>query len=158
VEDYLLAHPWLLAALAVFGWFFVLSLIARLGGWSELADRYAFEANFDGPRRGLQSLSLERIKLMPMSYNNVVTVGADVRGLYLAMFVLFRPFHPPVLIPWADIAAEERKALLLTRIDLRARGEPDVKITIAQGLAEWLAQNSAGAFRLPSPAIDAAAA
>lgn len=43
-----------------------------------------------------------------VSYRNVLKVSAEQTGLYLAVFGLFRPGHPPLLLPYYDIKSVER--------------------------------------------------
>jgi hypothetical protein len=42
-------------------------------------------------------------------YNNCLTVGASQEGLYLAVELPFRLFHPALLIPWREIEVETGK-------------------------------------------------
>ncbi len=44
-----------------------------------------------------------------MYYNNVLTIGVNREGLYLAAMFLFRFMHPPLLIPWSEIKARKSK-------------------------------------------------
>lgn len=152
MEDYLLANPWLIVLLGVMGWSILLSLIARLSGWSALAEHYEATDTHDGPKRRFQSIAMERVKLVPSNYGGIVEFGADPHGLHLSLFILFRPSHPPLVIPWSDLAVETRQVLMWTQVVLTAARAPGVKIIIQSAAAEWIAAQSGGLF-----AFDAAA-
>lgn len=142
--------PWIFPAFFVFVWLFALSAIARFGGWSLLAEHYATDADAYGPKRPFQSLMLRR-GVLPTNLNSVVTVGAEYGGLRLSMFVLFRPSHPPLLIPWNEIAATDAKTLgVFPAVALRAQRAPEIELVLAPALAQWLAENSGGQFVLPA--------
>ena len=51
-------------------------------------------------------------------YNNVLTLGASQRGLYLASMFLFRFMHPPLLVPWSEIKVRRSKGWVLRVRDL----------------------------------------
>jgi hypothetical protein len=48
------------------------------------------------------------------SYSNVLTVSIEPEGLRLAVMVLFRVGHPPVLIPWGELLNVRKSASLWT--------------------------------------------
>ena len=50
-------------------------------------------------------------------YNNILTVGYSETGLYLAVFFLFRVFHPPLLIPWSAIEKRTRSTYWFVKCD-----------------------------------------
>jgi len=150
MEDYLLANPWLIVVIGVMGWSVVLSLIARLSGWSLLAEYYEAADAYDGPRRRFQSISMERLKFVPSNYGGVVEFGADARGLHISLFILFRPFHPPLVIPWSDLKVETRQVLMWTQAVLIAARAPEVKIMVPGPTAQWIAMQSGGVFAFES--------
>ncbi|GAB5537317.1 MAG: hypothetical protein Rubg2KO_35660 [Rubricoccaceae bacterium] len=88
-----------LLVLAVFPlfWSGVCVLISKMG-WSRLAAAYQTDAEATGETfravSGMVGVS---------SYRNVLTVSLEPEGLRLAVMVLFRPGHPPLLIPWGDL-------------------------------------------------------
>ena len=148
MEGVLSAYPYLIPALFLVFWFIVLAVIARVSGWSALAESYPAHENFDGPTRRFTSISLERVKGMPANYNGVVNVGADARGLHLRMLMFFRPYHPDLTFPWSEIAAAPRKFLLAEGVELSFARTPGVRIRMPRQLAQWAAENSAGGHSL----------
>lgn len=139
--------PYLLPIAVVSVWWMAMFVLSRVSGWSALAEAYATDEDFEGAKTQLQSLSLTRFGL-PANYNNVVTIGADAAALRLSVFVLFRPFHPPLKIPFADISVKARKILVFETAELRAARAPQVGIGMARNRAEWIAAASSGALRL----------
>lgn len=150
MEELIRESPWLIPILAVMGWSVVLSMIARVSGWSELAEHYAALDSYEGPKRQFQTISMERWKVFPSNYGGVVEFGADARGLHLSLFVLFRPFHPPLVIPWADIISQKREVLLWKQTALVAARAPGVTIVIQDSAAAWIAAQSGGLFNVPA--------
>ena len=99
VDAWLRANPWIIPVFVLaWGWF-VVNGIARLSGWSRLAEQYRATQPFQGERWRFQSIQMRYLS----HYNNCVTFGADLQGLYIAMFFVVRAGHPPLLIPWQDL-------------------------------------------------------
>ena len=97
----------------VAAWLLATALVARLGGWRELAERYEAPYGFEPERRlRFQSLVLRRVSWFPARYRGSVTVGLGTAGLALAPIAVFRFRHPPLLIPWTAIARCEDGSLL----------------------------------------------
>jgi hypothetical protein len=46
------------------------------------------------------------MKVGLIEYGHCINVRVDERGLYISPTLMFRPFHPPVRIPWRAIHAE----------------------------------------------------
>jgi hypothetical protein len=128
-------------------WCAVLSIIARVGGWSALADSYRADSTHDGPRKRFQSIAIERLRAIPVAVNNVAEVGVEGSHLRLAMFGPFRPFHPPLKIPFADISVHDRNGSLGRRVALSAARQPAIRIVIAYSLAEWISERSGGLLK-----------
>lgn len=149
MDQLLQSYPYLIPLFAIAVWWIVMSMIARISGWSLLAEHYEATDGYEGPKKFGQSALMERIKGMPARYNGVLVFGADVRGLRLSVLFLFRPFHPALAIPWSDIETDSRKAFLGERVEIRARRAPNVKIVISPSLAKRLAEASGGLFRAP---------
>ncbi len=105
-------------------------------GWNRLAHNYRLR----GRRRGngqrwtflnarmgrRKSDTLFEVPLPLCPFRNCVNIGANENGLYISLFAIFRPFHPPLLIPWEHISAKEADSLFLKWIEFRFRDSPDV--------------------------------
>ena len=88
-------------------WSGIVYMISRLGGWSDLAKRYATQEPFSGTTFQMQSVTIGILG----NYRSVVTIGASDDGLYLNPLVFYRPGHPPLLIPWDDIEPRQARGL-----------------------------------------------
>ena len=89
-------------------WSLVMMIAARVGGWHTLANRYRREETAfrirDGKTEQYRWASLTLgPRLFRMNYGNCVTVTLGDDGLGLQVMPLFRPMHPPLLIPWTSI-------------------------------------------------------
>jgi len=113
-------------------WVFVSVLISRVSGWSTLAEVYSFNGTFEGKRWRFVSA---RMRWM-MGYNNALTVGSDTKGLYLAMFVLLRPGHRALFIPWRDISTRTVPGPFMTYTEFRFTRVPSLFIRLPQRIAE----------------------
>lgn len=92
------------------GWgAFVLYLIALLGGWRRLSERYPARLEPVGKKLKGQSA---RIGLS--NYGRVLTIVISPAGFYLVPWGPFRFAHPPLLIPWRDIYNVTFKKFLWT--------------------------------------------
>jgi hypothetical protein len=79
-------------------WSGTLGLIS-IAGWRYLARNYREMR----PPLGDRLPGARTVRVNLANYNGVVTGRAGRDGLYLSVMFLFRPFHPPVLIPWGDM-------------------------------------------------------
>ncbi|HEX4614076.1 MAG TPA: hypothetical protein VH092_38190 [Urbifossiella sp.] len=91
-----------IAAGIVLWWCFLLWVIGGLGGWRRLARHYPLREPFSGRLHRFQ-----RLQLGWSNYGGCVTIGTNADGLYLATILPFRPGHPAMFIPWAEVAAAE---------------------------------------------------
>lgn len=129
-------------------WLVISLVISRMGGWSALAKRYRLEDSFDGERMRFRSGQMR----YAMSYNNCLTIGADRRGLYLAVFFFFRLGHPPLFIPWSEIAVTEKQRYFMHAMEFSFSRVPGVYLRLSSGTAEKvLAKNSTREGSAPAP-------
>ena len=77
-----------------------------------------------------------------VNYGNILTVGANARGLYLAVFLLFRMAHPPLFIPWTDISVRLHKGRLTTYVELGFRRAPGVPFRVSERLGRLIAASA----------------
>lgn len=112
-------------ALAVFWGCAVLWLMAKLSGWRALATIYAEKQRPDGPAYRFQSGFVG-----PVSYGSCLSIRTSSAGLYLSVFSLLRPAHPPLFIPWFDLTYLREKRTFFLRLVEFSVGTP-VIATIA---------------------------
>jgi hypothetical protein len=132
-----------LAALAGFTAFFslILFVLATVGGWGRLAQRYRTDRLFQGTIWKYQFGFMGGVR-----YNGALTVGSGMEGFYLAVLPLLRPFHPPLLIPWSDVSVGQRKqALWMQLVELRLGAGPLASLWVSAALAQQIA-SAPGAY------------
>jgi hypothetical protein len=120
-------------------WSFVCVLLSHIGGWASLAEHYRCQEPFLGSCWRMQRGEFRWF----IAYNNCLMVGADPRGLFLGVFVLFRLGHPPLFIPWRDISVSRRKFVWIKRVRFVLGHDVQIPFTISDRLAQKL-QDAAG--------------
>ena len=122
--------PGLFALFFIAMWFAVCYLIAALGGWRLLAEQYRLAEPFVGKKWYFRSASFRRF----VSYGNALTVGANERGLYLAVLAPFRLGHPPLLIPWQRVQKARRGVFNVLSTPLLLGGPSSVRVCLSTRL------------------------
>lgn len=120
-------------------WLLVSFLLALIGGWLELGRTYKALLKFDGQIFRLQHAYMRFLT----SYRAAVSVGASPKGLYLAVFFLFRFCHPPLFIPWQDISVRQSKFLWIRLYEFEFRQAPSVRLRLREKLGKKI-QAAAG--------------
>lgn len=144
VEPNALSWIWIL-------WLAGCFLFSKVTGWSELGVRYRFRGRFRGRRFPMQSV---RMRWM-MNYSNCVTLGANESGLYVAMLVLFRPFHPTLLIPWAELTVStETDPFGLQFVVFQPKGAPNITLAVSARVAGELCAQAPGKRTKTAPPPD----
>lgn len=98
--------PFVIALFVLLFILWPLSLIAvsYWSGWASLAQRFSLDGRFDGPTWQFRS---GRMRYWTR-YSNILTIGADAKGFYLAITIsIFSAGHPPLLIPWREILVSD---------------------------------------------------
>lgn len=128
------SFSWLLPSIAagfplVFGgiWCLILRILSSASGWGRLAARFQHPGKFDGTCHHFQSARMKGV-----NFNSALVIGANREGLYLAPMILFRAFHPPLLVPWAEVGAEPVKTLWFSGYRLTFRPFPDIKLDLGR--------------------------
>jgi hypothetical protein len=124
----------LFIALFVAWWIVVMNVIAAASGWRQLAGSYRARALFSGKKFYACGARLR----VGMGNNNVFTVGADPEGMYVSVFALFRPGHPPLFIPWEDVSTEVKRIWWINGVTLRFTRCPSIPFWISRRLADKL--------------------
>ena len=136
--------PWVAnLALGVVGASLVLGLLHRFfSGWGELAAAYRATSSFQGTPVAWRRLELgfSRVLFYPSR------VAANRSGLYITAFPLFRPFNPPLFIPWGDLTFQEVRSHTSLPVRVRFRRAPSAYLVITERLASSIALAAGGAF------------
>ncbi len=104
-------------------WIAVMSLIARMGNWTKLADKYAYDGTFTPPKWH----NFVSGRFGNARYNGCLCVGISSSGLHIkpAGWLMMGPFHKAFRIPWSSIKSiEERKEWANTHIIFHLSDEP----------------------------------
>lgn len=115
-------------------WLLVSAIISFVGGWTALAKRFRFTGEFEGARWKGQSGQMRLIT----SYHNCLTLGCSREGLYLAVMPLFRFRHPPLLIPWDEIAVSRRRLLFMPYVRFQLGRGLDIPLWVREKVGEKL--------------------
>ena len=110
----------------------VFKYFARASGWAHLAERYQCHALFEGTRYRFESIHWSGMNLFGMNYGGIVTFGTNSNGLYICLFFIFRPFHPPLLIPWSDIRRRQYKKFLRNAYELTFPSMPKITMQVSK--------------------------
>ena len=136
VDAWLRANPWVIPLFVVaWGWL-VTAGIARLSGWSRLAELYRATQPFEGEKWRFQSIRMRYLS----HYNNCLTFGADAQGLYIAMLFLLRAGHPPLLIPWSELEIRPKDYFLMGGYELSFPRVPGITVWVRRDLGEKIAR------------------
>jgi hypothetical protein len=110
----------------------VMYWIALVGGWRLLAKRFRLQGTFASEKWTGQSAAMRWLT----RYNNVLTIGADSAGLYVAPFVLFRAWHPALFVPWSEITdVRETQFLFIKFVKMRLGRVEEIPFRIRATLA-----------------------
>lgn len=99
---------------------FIIFFISK-AGWSDLAAKYQSETPFRGRRIGTISAGINLAR-----YNNALVLFVSDKGMYIKSVLLFRPFHPAILIPWKEVMEVKEKKILFTNYFELFIGNPKV--------------------------------
>jgi hypothetical protein len=136
------AQPYVFLVFMVAFWMLVSYVIGAISGWNALSKRFACpKGAFHG-----ETWSFRRARMRFLTrYGNCLTFGADESGLYMSILPFFRVGHPPLLIPWAEVAvAPGDTGLLFKQRTLRLGRQEAIPLRISASLAASL-QQAAGA-------------
>jgi len=117
----------------------IMAVMGKISGWGRLAERYTAAGVVPGNLHRFRSA-----RVGWAGYNNCLTFGGDMRGLYIAMFPLFRPGHPPLYIPWHDLEVYAGDLWVVSYLEFRFPQVPGVRLRVSRSLGDSLIQQAAG--------------
>jgi hypothetical protein len=120
-------------------WLLVSASLSYVGGWYSLARVHRALVPFNGAKWGMQSGKMRWLA----NYNNVLTLGVNQEGLYLATMGFFRFMHPPLLVPWSEVRVRRSKGWFFEYVTFTMGHELAVPLRIRGNLAGKL-QSAAG--------------
>jgi hypothetical protein len=96
---------WPFFPIAFVGIWLGVMFVISLSGWHWFAIRYPAQTRPSGTAYTSPST---RFWFFLAGYRNVVRVILTQEGIYFYVLFLFRPFHPPFLVPWESVARVEK--------------------------------------------------
>jgi hypothetical protein len=117
-------------------WLLLNLIVSRLTGFARMAAHYQNAGTFAGKVWRFQTITTR----WGMGYKGCSNVGADSRGLYISFGFLFRLGHPPLFVPWGDIAITEKQISKSRMLELRFRKTEDLPVRIFAELGASLAE------------------
>ncbi|HWB33552.1 MAG TPA: hypothetical protein VG714_10280 [Acidobacteriaceae bacterium] len=144
MQQFASQHP-ALYIVAITAFFLLVSMVAiqgvaLTGGWRSLAERYRTERELPEHRRSIQRAQMR----WATNYNNILTLGSDAEGLYMAMPSLLRFSHPTLFIPWSDIQVEEPRRWLFLMTQRLRLGPDRIPLRLREPLAQFLLEPRGG--------------
>jgi hypothetical protein len=91
-------------------WLLVCFVLSLASGWRSLYNSFPI-SNRSLPKMSLTNGQFRYI----VGYHNVLRLGSDRDGLYLAILFLFRFRHPTLFVPWSEIEILPEKSFLFFR-------------------------------------------
>ena len=125
------SNPFLFPVFFIGLWIFTLGVLSLISGWKQMEGRYRHPGGFQGDFLRFQSARMNLV-----NFRSVLNLGLNPEGLYMVPMVLFRPFHPPLLIPWEEIVAQPFKRTFYQGYQLQFRSAPGVRLDLYQGTFE----------------------
>lgn len=123
-------------------WFLVCTLVSWIGGWTALSRTYRTRTPFVGEKwtwlRGQMRWGTH--------YNNVLTLGVNSQGLYLAILFLYRFRHPPLLVPWSEIRVRRSSGWIFDYVILTLGREAAIPLKISKSLGARLRAAAGGSW------------
>ena len=129
-------------------WYITSLLTAQLSGWAILGRRFSSALPFPGQTWRWQSARMR----WAANYKGCLTIGADPAGIYLSPLFFFRVGHPPLFIPWMEIALRGRRKILLAEVvELELGREEPIPFMIRGRLADQIRSAAASSWPRPAP-------
>jgi hypothetical protein len=107
------------------GWF----ALAHWGGWNRLARQFPADRRPEGAVLRGQSIGLNGW----VNYSGFATLVESNEGLYVSLPFPFGFFHPPLLIPWAELRSPQLRTVLWQRFFAVQAGNPPVRMELPAG-------------------------
>ena len=107
------------AALVLLLW--ISGILSLWSGWRRIARKFPRREVPDSRRYNFVRMSLGS-GLYPAGYGGVVFVRLSQQGIGLSVIFLLRFYHPPIFIPWSEVARcvrEKVRGTWTTKLSLR---------------------------------------
>lgn len=124
-------------------WYAIVFLISRMGAWAALAQHYSTSNSLPEPKRSWRTMSFRKSFIRMANYGNVVTYRVDQDALYLSIMFMFRPGHPALRIPFADIEMKKDVGYFGRQAHVTIAREPDWRVIMQMSDIHWIEEQQA---------------
>lgn len=132
----------------------VLYFFSRVNGWHELSQYYPTRNPYQG-KWIVHDLDEVEVRFNASDGVNSIRLGADAQGLYISMWIGFRPFHPPLFIPWSDVTAVRIKETPWLKkpnlVKYTFAMNPDIPVYVGTYIAEEIEKHAGGQWKMQEP-------
>ena len=119
-------------------WVLALTFSSALSGWFTLANHFRSDLDPAGETRTASPFFSTVYFRYWTHYSGVVRLTTAADGLYLSVFFLFRPGHPPLRIPWNEIQFSQTSRFFMNYVVLTLGNAEQIPLRISQRLAARL--------------------
>lgn len=129
----------------------LLFFFSRSNGWHHLAKYYPTRNPYQGKWIGSDLDEME-VQFNHSKAVNAIRLGADSQGLYLSAWIGFRPFHPPLFIPWSDVTGVRIKEVPWLKepnlVKFSFAMKPDIPVYVGTDIAAEVEKNSQDQWKI----------
>lgn len=119
-------------------WVLALTFASVLSGWFTLANHFRSALEPSGETRSASGLFSTVYFRYWTHYSGIIRFTSAADGLYLSVFFLFRPGHPPLRIPWSEISFSRTQWFFRSYVVLILGTAEQIPLRIPQRMAERL--------------------
>ena len=130
-------------------WLGVVTLIAKIGGWSRLQDEFPDRPSAHVYKRLSMRTGQLGHPIFGASYRNVLNIDVCEPGLRLGVWKIFGPFSKPILFPWEKLKAEPYQWFFWRSYRLAWGDDHRDALIVFRNTAREIAEASRGKFVLP---------
>lgn len=116
-------------------WCLVCIVISRLSGWHALARRSRSDSQPSWEIRSAGPLFYTVYFRFWCHYSSVIRLTTAEDALYMSVLFLFRIGHPPLRIPWSEIALNRTNRLWLRYVVLTLGTQEQIPMRISERMA-----------------------
>jgi len=117
-------------------WILVIFLVGKLGSWRAISARFPFSAGMTSGERN-ERKSFQSIRVGVSNYSGITNFESSSYGLHISVFILFKPGHPDILIPWQELRLGVSKWPLHT-YKFEFESLPGRSFATYKALGEWI--------------------
>jgi hypothetical protein len=138
LSQWVSAAPWLIFVFFVLVWCATCWLVAWGSGWRALGGRFSRQNEPCGQTRSAGGWFTRIYLRFWTKYTGAVRMVAAADGLYLSVFFLLRPGHPPLCIPWEQIRIQHTRKWLQNYVELTLGSQERIPLRFSERVAREL--------------------